>query len=120
MTRELSLAETGKRLAEKAVAYASVYGIQPSQAELDALFRLHCPAGWRSWLDRRGEDQTPLLRCWLTAIRRLRDGGQPADGDPLLLALRVLAKIEELALSTAAALTAMAGRDAAGDTDKSQ
>jgi len=104
---ELTLQETAKRVTEKTGAYASVYGFLPTQAELDCLFRLQKPSLWRAWLLKPPDDQTPLLRCWLGAMKRLRGGGKPPDADPVLLALRALAKIEEIAASTAAAIVAL-------------
>lgn len=111
---ELSLQEAAKHVTEKAASYASVYGFCPTQVELDCLFRLQRPAAWRAWLQKPPDDQTPLLRCWLGAVKRLRGGGRPPDADPLMLAVRALTKIEEVAASTAAAIVALAGNTTEG------
>jgi len=93
---------------EKATAYASLHGVEPTQPELDALFGTFSPRRWRWWLSRPPDYQESLLRAWLEGARRMRGGSHPpADGDPVMLAVRLLGKIEDIAAGTAAAILAM-------------
>lgn len=92
----------------KAEAFAALHDVKPTQAELDDLFGVFSTRKWRWWLDRPPDYQSALLAAWLNKVRRMRGGSRPpADGDTTMLAVRALAKIEEIAQGAAAAILAL-------------